>query len=134
MYIPKRCDMGNGDNKNYVLKVHQNIHSQKQAGGVWNKYPVSKLSEEFGFVHSKVDECAFYREKMMYALYNDNSILAGPDKNEIDTIIKDMPAAKLYITEEGELKDFLGANIERIPDGSIHLTKPHLIDQILDDL
>ena len=38
------------------------------------------------------------------------------------------------ITEEGSLEDFLGVNIERKDDGSIHLTQPHLIDQILKDL
>jgi hypothetical protein len=47
----------------------------------------------------------------MYALYTDDSILAGPDKNEIDEIIKDMRAAKVDITEEGKLKDFLGVKI-----------------------
>jgi uncharacterized membrane protein YheB (UPF0754 family) len=67
-------------------------------------------------------------------LYTDNSILIGPDKNEIDAIIKDMQAAKLDIIEEGELKDFLAVSIERIPDGTIHLTQSHLIDQILDNL
>ena len=70
----------------------------------------------------------------MYALYTDNSILAGPDKNKIDDIISDMRKAKLNITEEGKLEDFLGVNIEQIPDGTIHLTQPHLINQILDDL
>jgi hypothetical protein len=61
-------------------------------------------------------------------------ILAGPDKNEIEKIIWDMIAAKLNITEEGKLKAFLLMNIERMPDGTIHLTQPHLIDQILDNL
>jgi hypothetical protein len=70
----------------------------------------------------------------MYALYTDDSILAGPNKNEINDIINNMRKAKLDITEEGKLEDFLGVNIERMADGTIHLTQPHLIDQILDDL
>jgi hypothetical protein len=70
----------------------------------------------------------------MYILYTDNSILAGPDEKEIETIIKEMKQAKLNITIKGELQDFLGVNIERKEDGSIHLTQPHLIDQILKDL
>jgi hypothetical protein len=46
-----------------------------------------------------------------------------------------MRAAKLDITKEGELEDFLGVNIERKSDGTIHLTQPHLvIHQISDDL
>ncbi len=133
-HIPRGCNIDNGDNKDYVLKVHRNIYGQKQAGRIWNQYLVNKLTEKVGFVQSKVDECVFYRGKTMYALYTDDSILAGPDKNEIDDIISDMKKAKLDITEEGELEDFLGVNIERMADGTIHLTQPHLIDQILDDL
>jgi hypothetical protein len=59
---------------------------------VWNKYLVNKLTTEVGFVQSEVDECVFYRGTTMYAVYTDNSILAGPDKNEIDDIVKDMKA------------------------------------------
>jgi hypothetical protein len=33
---------------------------------------------------------------------------------------------------EGDIQDFLGVNIDRKDDGSIHLTQPHLIDQILE--
>jgi hypothetical protein len=61
-------------------------------------------------------------------------MLAGPDKAEIDQTIKEMQEAKLDIAVEGDQQDFLGANIERKADGTIHLTQPHLIDQILKDL
>ena len=70
----------------------------------------------------------------MYTLYTDDSILAGPDPTEIDDILKQMRKANLDITEEGTLEDFLGVNIDRKKDGSIHLTQPHLIDNILGDL
>ncbi len=45
-----------------------------------------------------------------------------------------MQEANLNITIEGDLQDFLVANISKHKDGSIHLTQPHLIDQILDKL
>jgi hypothetical protein len=70
----------------------------------------------------------------MYALYTDDSILAGPDPKEINQIIKKMEEVKLDITIEGDLQDYLGVNIERMEDGTIQLTQPHLIDQILDNL
>jgi hypothetical protein len=43
----------------------------------------------------------------MYILYTDDSILAGPDEKEIDTIIKGMKQAKLNILIKGDLQDFL---------------------------
>jgi hypothetical protein len=46
----------------------------------------------------------------------------------------EMKQAKLNITIKGDLQDFLGVNIERKDNGTIHLTQPHLIHQILKDL
>jgi hypothetical protein len=55
----------------------------------------------------------------MYILYTNNSILAGPDKKEIDQIIKEMKQEKLNITIEGDLQDFLVVNIKQKVDGTI---------------
>jgi hypothetical protein len=73
---------------------------------------MNKLIRTFGFTQLKMDECVFYRGKTMYALYTDDSILAGPDKKEIEQVIEDQKAAKLNITDEGDLEDFLGIQIE----------------------
>jgi hypothetical protein len=126
---------GGGDPKEYVLQIHRNIYGQKQAGRVWNQYLVKKLVKELGFKQSKVDECVFYRGRTLYVLYTDDSLLAGPDEREIKTIIDELQhKAKLAITVEGDLADFLGVNVDRRSDGTIHLSQPHLIDQILQDL
>ena len=85
-------------------------------------------------MRSEIDECVFYRGKVMYVLYMDDSILAGPDLSEIERAIEDIRKAKLDITIEGDIQDFLGVHISRKEDGSVHLTQPHLIDQILKDL
>ena len=136
MKIPAGVDLEDGsDPRDYVLKIHRNIYGQKQAGRVWNRYLVNKLVKELGFRQSKVDECVFYRGTTLYVLYTDDSLLAGPDKEEIEKVIDDLQTkAKLAITVEGDLADFLGVSIDRRKDGSIHLTQPHLIDQIIKDL
>jgi hypothetical protein len=92
------------------------------------------IVKELKFVQSKTDECVLYRGSTMDVLYTDDSILAGPDETEINQIIKEMKQVKLDITVEGGLEDFLGINIDRQKDGTINLTQPHLIDQILKDL
>jgi len=135
MEIPRGVRISDGDNpKEYVLKLHRNVYGQKQAGRVWNKYLVDKLVNEIGFKQSEVDECVFYKGSVMYVLYTDDSILAGPNENEIKQIIKSIQDTGLNITVEGDLQDFLGINIKREDDGSIYLSQPHLIDQILSDL
>jgi hypothetical protein len=40
----------------------------------------------------------------------------------------------LAITVKGDLADFFGVNIDRKSDGTIHLTQPYSIDQIIHDL
>jgi len=134
MHIPKGFDIEGHDTKDFVLQIYRNIYGQKKAGRVWNKYLVDKLINKLGFRQSKVDECVFYRGTTVYLLYTDDSILAGPDQSEIDTIIRELKDADLNITEEGDLQDFLGVNIEQQDDGSVLLTQPHLIDSILQDL
>ena len=54
-------------------------------------------------------------------LYTDDSILAGPDQKDIDQIIEDLKKAKLILTVEEDLQDFLGFNIEGQCEGAINL-------------
>ena len=132
MKLPKGFEVKGAKPNEYAFRVTKNTYGQKQAGRVWNQYLVKQL-RSVGFIQSDVDECVFYKGEMIYVLYTDDSILAGPDRSEIDKTIKQMQKI-LDLTIEGDLNDFLGVNINRAADGAIHLTQPHLIDQVLDDL
>ena len=66
-----------------------------------------------GFERSQVDECVFYKGKTIYFLYTNDSIFAGPDQEEIEQMIKDLKKDNLKVTDEGNIEDFLGVNIER---------------------
>eukprot|EP00978_Attheya_sp_CCMP212_P007898 scaffold18354_cov48-Attheya_sp.AAC.3 len=117
MKIPRGFEIDREDSNNYVLKLHRNIYGQKQSGRVWNKFLVNKLVNELGFTQSRVDKCVFYWREMMYVLYTDDSLLAGPDQNKINQIIEDLKKGRFDIM-----------------DGTVHLTQPHLIGNILCDL
>ena len=136
MKIPRGFHVPNAtSDTDYLLKVEKNIYGQKQAGRVWNKHLVSKLtSKQVGFTQSQVDECVFYKGSCIYVLYTDDSILAGPDETELEQLIQDMQKAGLKLTVEGDITDFLGVQVDRKSDGTIHMTQPHLIDNILQDL
>ena len=125
MKIPAGVDLECGsDPKDNALQLHRNLYGQKQACRVWHKFLVTKLVE-----------LGFRQSKTLYVLYTDASLLAGPDPVEIDQIIREIEQkAKLAITVEGDLADFLGVSIDRRDEGTIHLSQPHLIDQILKDL
>ena len=134
MKIPKVMEVSKGKNKDYVLMMHRNVYGQKNAGRTWNKYLVNKLVNELHFKQSKVDECVFYRGNVLYVLYTDDSIIACPNNEEIEQVMQELRDAKLDITDEGDVKDFLGVHINKQEDGTIHMAQPHLIDQILKDL
>ena len=125
---------GGVDRKTFVLKLHRNLYGQKQAGRVWYKYLRKRLITQAGFVPSKHDECLFFRGQVLYALYIDESILEAPTRRELDEAITAIKEAKLQITLEGDLADFLGVKIERKSPNEIIFTQPHLIDDILHDL
>ena len=130
--IPRGFEMIDGlSTKDYALLLHGNVYGQKQAAHVWNKYLTKCLVTKAGFIQSRVDECVFYKGNVIYVLYTDDSILFAPTQKEVDNCIADIKAAGLNITVEGDVKDFLGVNIERHPDGTVKFSQPHLINKIL---
>ena len=101
---------------------------------MWSEYLRKRLVTKAGFIESKHDECLFSWGKFLYALYIDDSILGAPTKKELETAIKAIKDAKLQITLEGDLADFLGVKIERKGTNKIIFTQPYLIDDIINDL
>ena len=108
MDIPEVFQIKDGNTKDDVLKLHMKIYSQKQAGWVWNTYLTYILINKVGFKQSKVYKCIFYRGNVMFVLYTDDSILAGPDPKYIGHAIKDIKYDKLNITDKWYIQDFLG--------------------------
>ena len=66
-------------------------------------------------------------------LYVDDGIFAGPNKGEIDGLIEGLKQ-EFNITDEGDLKEYLGVLVEKLSNGTMKLSQPHLIAQVLDDL
>ena len=60
--------------------------------------------------------------------------MGAPTSHELDVAITAIKDAKLQITLEGDLANFLGVIIERKSPNEIIFTQPHLIDDILNDL
>jgi hypothetical protein len=132
MEVPRGFEF-EGSRKTHCLRILKNIYGSKQAGRVWNKH-LHKGLITLGFTQSNVDECVYYRNSTIFFCYVDDSVLIDPVASEIDRAIDELRALKYDITDEGEIDDYLGVKIERLQDGTIKMSQPHLIDQILDDL
>jgi hypothetical protein len=77
---------------------------------VWNKHVVvSKGLTKLGFKVSAVDPWVYYYhgQAVVFMLYVDDGIFAGPSKSEIALLIKRMQA-EFNITDEGDIKEYLG--------------------------
>ena len=133
MEIPYGIETTKGNTHDYVLQLLANIYGQKQAGRVWNQFLVQKL-ESIGFVQSKIDECVFYRQDVIFIVYVDDGIFLGKSDDQLTDIIKELTDTGLEIDDQGHPADYVGVNIKDLPDGSYVFSQKTLIDAIIDDV
>jgi hypothetical protein len=94
---------------------------------------VNKGLTKLGFKASLIDSCVYYHGRTTFMLYVDDGIFVGPAKEEIATLIRRMQGV-FNITNEGDITEYLGMLVEKLDDGTMKLSQPQLINQILDDL
>lgn len=87
MDIPKGFSLRKGDPKEHALKINKNIYGQVQAGKVWYKYLTSKIIS-IGFTKCMNEECVLIRNKVLYIIYMDDSIIVAPTQDLIDEFLK----------------------------------------------
>jgi hypothetical protein len=131
MEIQKSICIRAKDGEEYVLQLVRNLYGQKQAGRIWYQYLVDGLLE-IGFTWSNVDECVFYYNNSVLLVYVDDSILMGPDDNELAYLLQELQK-RFKVQQEGDLCDYLGIEIKK-EDGGITLMQPQLFESILKDL
>ena len=92
--------------------------------------------KDIGFTPSKFDPCLYYRGSVIFLVYIDDCIVFGPNTQALDQVVKDLRSCpqQFTIDDQGDVGDFLGIQIKRETDGSIHLSQPQLIDSIIQDL
>jgi hypothetical protein len=78
---------------------------------VWYKYLRAGL-EDLEFTPSLIDECVYYHGGMLFLVYVDDGIIAGPDPQAIEQIIANLQT-RFKVSDEGDFTNFLGANIEK---------------------
>jgi hypothetical protein len=76
---------------------------------------------KLGFKPSQHDECIFYYERTIFIVYKDDTILLGPDKDEIDLLVKRL-GKTFKIEDQGNLSDYLGIKIKKKSDGTLEWT------------
>ena len=63
----------------------------------------------------------------------DDGMFVGPNNLEIYECIKDLKESKHDIEENRYIEDCIGINFERKDDDAIQLSRPHLMQQTIDE-
>lgn len=130
MRIPTGFYYEDSDNtKNYVLLLKNNFYGLKQAAYNWNEL-LTKGLINIGFQQAKTDPCLFMKTNIICVIYVDDTIFFSPKNSIIDTHINHLKQ-NFELIDEGDVNEFLGIKIQKEKDGTIIMTQPGLIDQII---
>jgi hypothetical protein len=129
MRLPKGTRLGKNHSGKAYLRLIKNLYGLRDAGLTWFSH-ISKGLLDRGWRPSDVDPCLFTKGNVILVLYVDDAYLTGPDKTAIDKAIKSLQK-DFALTDEGDLKDYLGVRIIRHNDGSAELVQPRMIDRCL---
>ena len=122
------------------LKLRRNLYGSCFGPALWYKKLRRGLLDR-GFKVSERDPCLFLSPDVMVALYVDDVIFISRSRLHIDKVIKtfvdDGDVYEWEMTIEGDLKDFLGINLERVDEdgkgnSSWRLTQRGLINNVLE--
>ena len=136
VYIEKPRGLSFKDKSDKVLHLIKSLYGLKQAPKTFYE-KLKRGLEQRGFVASTMDPCLFMKKDMMVVIYVDDTIIAGPDPNAIEHLIKDLgiPDSEeretFALRDEGEVGDFLGIRIEKRAHRSFTLSQTGLISKVL---
>ena len=71
--LPLGTVLAEEDADTLVLLLHKNLYRQKKAGRIWNAQ-LHKGLMDIGFTQSKVDECVYTKEDIIFMVYVDDGI------------------------------------------------------------
>ena len=125
MTIPNGHKVKGGDpGEEYTFQDKKNIYGPVQVGSMWNLFITKKL-KKIGLHQSEWDPYVFWRENLIYILYIDDVLIAGPDEGKINKVIQQIKDSGLNITEKEPLIT-LWASISSKPEKepSFYYTTP----------
>ena len=112
-----------------LYKLLKNLYGLKDAGRTWFAFLADGLQKR-GWRASEIDHCLFTKDGVILIVYVDDAILIAPNKQLIRDEIASLQRG-YTLTDDGELKDYLGTRFDRRSDGSIELSQPRMIERIL---
>lgn len=124
--------IGYDDGSGRVCKLVKSLYGLKQASRCWND-KFTHFIKKFEFEESDADSCVFVRKKnddmIILAIYVDDGLITTTNEKFFDPVIEYLK--KHFEIKVFEAKCFLGFEIDRLQNGSIHLNQKGYINRIL---
>jgi hypothetical protein len=121
--------------KDKVYKVTKSLYGDVRAAKLWyKKHLSSALVDKLGMTKSCIDTCLYFRDDLIFVHYVDGGIIACKDEDKIQQFMIELQSHGFDLGIEEDYAGYLGVDIKKRLDGSIHMTQTGLIDCILDDL
>jgi hypothetical protein len=103
-----------GSSERHVLELKKNFYGLKQAGKTWFDYLSTTLVQDMGFTQSKLDQCVFYRDGMVFIVWVDDCLCFHKNGKDTDALMTELKE-NFTLTEEGELgmtvMEYLGVQV-----------------------
>eukprot|EP00957_Ditylum_brightwellii_P146756 11172542-Ditylum_brightwellii.AAC.1 len=121
---------GSDSTKDYVLRLKRTLYGLKQASFDWSELLKAGLLKQ-RFKQSQIDPCLIFKNNILCVEYADDTIFFAPDDSIINKEISSLKLNGFDLTNEGEVKFFLGIKFTDSENGDINMSKPALIDSII---
>ena len=112
--------------------IEKSLYGLKQATLNWYEKLQEGLIARY-FVPSVIDPCFYLKDGTMIFTYVEDCIISGTCMKDIDSFIFSMQhgSENFILTDEGDVKLFLGIEITHNEDYSFELSQPFLINRLL---
>lgn len=124
--------VGYDDNSGKVCKLIKSLYGLKQASRCWNEKFTSFI-KRFNFVECKADPCVFVRkeknEMLILTIYVDDGLIASTSEQSVKPVIDYL--RQMFEIKVSEANFYLGSEINRRIDGSLHMSQSAYTKKIL---
>ena len=86
MKVPVGFNIKEGNKQKHVLKLMKILCGEKQCSRIWFVHLCNKLLV-LRYTQSKIDECIFYKDNLIFFFYVDDDIFLCPDKHKVNEAI-----------------------------------------------
>ena len=118
-----------------VCKLNKGLYGLKQAARAWNKTFHDTLVE-YGFLQNDIDKCLYTLRRnndICYVIIHVDDILIASDNSSLINDIGKFIGNKFELKDLGEVKHFLGIDVQKDKDGNFVISQSQYIEKIVDE-